>query len=136
MKVKDMAASLDVTVDTVRYYTRIGYLKPKKNDLNGYKEYSKTDLSRLRFILSARQLGFSVGDIGEILSVAGKGKSPCPLVRNLIQQRFENTEKQFLQTVALHNRMKAALEEWKDKPDKEPTGHMICHLIEEFNLPD
>jgi DNA-binding transcriptional MerR regulator len=57
-----------------------------KDDLNGYKEYSKTGFLRLGFILSARQLGFSVDDIGEIMFVADKGKTPCPLVRNLVHK--------------------------------------------------
>ena len=128
----DMAERLRVTADTVRYYTRIGYLSPRKNPSNGYREYSEKDYIRLRFIVSARQLGFSVDDIGEILAVADKGKTPCPLVRRLIEQRLGHTENQFLQTVDLHNRMRAAVEKWKGKPDKEPTGHMICHLIEGF----
>ena len=132
MRVKEFADVLKTTPDTVRYYSRIGYLKPAINKLNGYKEYSNTDLNRLRFVLSARHLGFSVDDIGEILAVAGKGNTPCPLVRDLIQKRLEKTEKQFLETVNLHDQMKAAVNEWKDKPDKEPTGDTICHLIEDF----
>lgn len=132
MRVKEFADVLKTTPDTVRYYSRIGYLKPAINKLNGYKEYSNTDLNRLRFVLSARHLGFSVDDIGEILAVADKGNTPCPLVRDLIQKRLEKTEKQFLETVNLHDQMKAAVNEWKDKPDKEPTGDTICHLIEDF----
>tara|TARA_R110002110_G_C13465503_1_gene719018 strand:+ start:1447 stop:1599 length:153 start_codon:yes stop_codon:yes gene_type:complete len=49
-------------------------------------KYGEREIQRLRFILSAGQLGFSVNDIGEILAVADKGKTPCLLVRRLIQQ--------------------------------------------------
>lgn len=37
MKVIDLAKRLGVTADTVRYYTRIGFLSPHKNPTNGYK---------------------------------------------------------------------------------------------------
>lgn len=132
MRVNELAKLLDVTSDTVRFYTRISVLKPKKRKDNGYREYSEKDISRLRFVLSARQLGFTVGDIQEILAQADKKKSPCPTVKRLIEQRLHETEQLFLSTVKLRERMVIAVKDWSDKPDKAPTGHMICHLIEEF----
>ena len=62
MKVREIASALATTPDTVRYYTRLQLITPAKSD-NGYKFYSTKDASRLRFILSARHLGFSVEDI-------------------------------------------------------------------------
>lgn len=133
MRVNHIAEALGISGDTVRYYTRIGYIRPHKNANNGYKEYSEKDAKRLKFILGARQLGFSVTDIGRIIQEAEKGKSACPLVRQLIDKRLKETEKQFSETVELFERMKAAVLDWQDKPDKAPTGDMICHLIENFS---
>ena len=132
VKVIEMARRLGVTADTVRFYTRIKILKPGKNKANGYREYSEKDYNRLRFVLSARQLGFSVEDIQEILNHADKKKSPCPTVRRLIDQRLHETERQLRETLKLRDRMQQAVLEWSQKPDKAPTGHMLCHLIEEF----
>tara|TARA_R110002110_G_scaffold405550_1_gene624752 strand:- start:10925 stop:11341 length:417 start_codon:yes stop_codon:yes gene_type:complete len=132
MRVNELAKTLGVTGDTVRYYTRIGFLQPAKSPSNGYKEYSPKDRRLLGFILSARQLGFSVDDIGEILRTAEHGDSPCPLARRLIQQRLEENEKSFQDTARLRQRMLNAVETWSQKPDRAPTGDMICHLIEEF----
>lgn len=132
MRVNELAKLLDVTSDTVRFYTRISVLKPKKRKDNGYREYNEKDISRLRFVLSARQLGFTVGDIQEILAQADKKKSPCPTAKRLIEQRLHETEELFLSTVKLRKRMVVAVKDWSGKPDKAPTGHMICHLIEEF----
>lgn len=134
MRVGQLAQRLGITGDTVRFYTRIGYVHPVKNKNNGYKEYSETDEKRLRFILSARQLGFTVEDIGQIIGEAEKGKAPCPLVRRLIDQRLRETDQRFAETVALRERMKTAVADWQHKPDKAPTGEMICHLIEEFRF--
>lgn len=132
MRVNELAKLLDVTSDTVRFYTRISVLKPKKRKDNGYREYSEKDISRLRFVLSARQLGFTVSDIQEILAQADKNKSPCPTVKRLIEQRLHETEQLFLSTVKLRERMVIAVKDWSEKPDKAPTGNKICHLIEEF----
>lgn len=132
MQVQKVATDLGVTPDTVRYYTRNGLLHPLKNVTNGYNEYGQHDRHRLRFILSARQLGFSVADIEQILEHADKGESPCHLVRHLIEGRLEEVNRRFDDMARLKNRMEAAVEAWRDEPDRAPTGDMICYLIESF----
>jgi DNA-binding transcriptional MerR regulator len=132
MRVNQLATDLGVTSDTVRYYTRQGFLQPSKSPANGYKHYHMKDRTRLRFILSARQLGFSVSDIRKILSEADKGETPCPVVRRLIEIRLQEVEQRLSDTAILRDRMSAAIENWNSRPDLRPTGHMICHLIEEF----
>lgn len=132
MKVIDVARRLGTTPDTVRYYTRIGYLKPAIRPRNGYKSYSKSDEHRLRFILSARRLGFSVDDIGVLIRESKKGHSVCPLVRELIISRLSETEQLFADISDLRAEMKMAVREWESMPDKAPTGDVICHLIEQF----
>ena len=131
MRVNQVAKMFSITPETVRFYTRKGYLNPAVNPQNGYKEYSENDCNRLRFILSARRLSFSVNDIGEILKVADKKRSACPLVRKLIEQRLEEVDQQFRETAKLRKKMMATVKEWKNKPDKSPTHKSICHLIED-----
>ncbi len=133
MHVNELAIRIGVTPDTVRYYTRIGLLKPNKNPINGYKTYSEQECHRLRFITDARVLGFSVDDIRQILGVADTGKTPCPIARELIEIRLQELEERFQNMVRLRQRMLDAVASWKDKPDQEPNGHAICHLIEEFS---
>ena len=132
MKVREVAKLLGITPDTVRYYARINILNPKRSKANGYRIYSEKDISRLRFVMSARQLGFSVDDIQEIVAHADKKRSPCPTVRRLIDQRLQETECRLNETLLLRDRMQQAVLEWSQKPDKTPTGHMLCHLIEGF----
>lgn len=132
MHVNKIAKSAMVSTDTIRYYTRIGLLKPRKCETNGYWEYGQKDLRRLNFILGARQLGFSLTDIKKVISEATKGNSPCPMVRDLISLRLKETEKLFREAEALRSRMQDAIEQWRLKPDLNPTGDMICHLIEEY----
>jgi DNA-binding transcriptional MerR regulator len=131
MKVTELAKSLDTTSDTVRYYTRLKLLKPVKS-VNGYKFYSEKEVLRLKFILSARKLGFSVEDIKQILTEAKEGNSACPLVRSLIKERLEETEKQFQAMLTLRLKMTRAVSQWEKMDDKAPTSQMVCHLIESF----
>ena len=122
--------------ETVRFYTRAGFVSPARDQRNRYREYSDADIKRLRFVLSARQLGFSIEDIKQIVDHADSECSPCPIVRRLIDQRLYETEQRFLETQKLRERMQRAVTEWSKKPDKAPTGNMLCHLIEEFTTDD
>ncbi len=133
MRVNQIAEQLSISPDSIRYYTRIGLLRPKKNLTNGYREYGEKDVLRLKFILGARNLGFTIKDIEHILGVADQGKTPCPIVRGLIQQRLSETEELFRQMTTLRDRMQKAVGHWSSIPDKDPTGDMICHLIEKFD---
>jgi len=130
MRVTELAKVMNTTPDTVRYYTRIGLISPLKNPENGYKAYNKAVQQRLKFILSARQLDFSVAEIRDILAEADKGHTACPLVREIVAHRLAETEKQFQAALLLRDKLSKAVSDWQRKPDKAPSGHMICHLIE------
>ncbi|MBL1386358.1 MAG: MerR family DNA-binding protein [Colwellia sp.] len=133
MKVSQLAKVLNTTPDTVRYYSRIGLIMPIKNTENGYKSYNQQAQQRLKFILSARQLDFSVEEIKEILLVADNGSTACPLVREIVEHRLAETEKKFNDALILRNVLRSAIDDWKSKPDKSPTGDMLCHLIQGCN---
>lgn len=132
VRVKEVAETLGVTADTVRFYTRIELLNPHINTYNRYKEYTQADVERLQFVVAARSLGFTVDDITTIIAEAEDHQSPCPTVRRIIEKRLAETERQFQNLTALRARMSAAIEQWEDTPDRVPNGHMICHMIENF----
>ena len=85
MKVSQVARNLGVSPDTIRYYTRIGLLHPNYSS-NGYKSYSAKDVSRLRFVLRAKMLGFSLADIKSIFEISERGDLP-PLNESSLIER-------------------------------------------------
>ena len=135
MRVKQLADAMDVTPETVRYYTRVGILNPARDRANGYKEYGQRDHDRLRFALRARALGFTLADILKIIKHSERGSSPCPTVRKLIEQRFADIQSRFQDTQRLYRRMEKAMKAWQAMPDEEPNGEMICALIEQWDKP-
>ena len=67
------AAAEGVGVETVRFYQRRGLLAEPERNGPGYREYSEADRSRLVFIRRARQLGFTLGEIAELLGPVQAG---------------------------------------------------------------
>ena len=70
MTIGKLAAAEGVGVETVRFYQRRGLLARPERRGSGYREYSEADRWRLVFILRARRLGFTLGEIAELLGPA------------------------------------------------------------------
>jgi len=127
-----LAKRADVPLFTVRYYTRIGLLKPSRDIRNGYKLYKLSDRDRLRFIASAKELGFTLAEIKDILGHAVHGDSPCPMVRDVVEKRIEENRAKIRAMKRLQKRLESAAEMWKSMKNSEPDGHSVCRLIESF----
>lgn len=127
-----LAKRTNVPLFTVRYYTRIGLLKPTRDMRNGYRVYKPSDRDRLKFISSAKYLGFTLAEIEEILDHAAHGDSPCPMVRDVVERRIDENKKKIREMRLLQKRLETAAERWKGMENAEPDGHSVCRLIESF----
>jgi len=130
MKIGELAAAAGVSRDTIRHYLSLGLLVAGKDPENGYQIFGTEALSRLRFIRTARQLGFSLGDIRDIFGDADRGDSPCPRVRHALQDRIVQTRREIAELTRLCDHMEEAMAEWEAMPDSAPDGHSVCRLIE------
>ncbi len=127
-----LAKRTNVPLFTVRYYTRIGLLKPSRDLRNGYKIYKPSDRDRLKFIAAAKELGFTLAEIEEILDHAVHGDSPCPMVREIVEKRVVENREKIRQLRMLQKRLESVLNMWRSMKNADPNGHSICHLIESF----
>ena len=100
-----VARGAGLAIDTVRYYEREGLLeKPARTDA-GYRQYSADAVARLRFIRQAKELGFSLNEIKELLSLrVAPGKS-CADVKARAEHKIADVE----QRIAQLKRIKRAL---------------------------
>ena len=70
MTIGRLAREAGVNIDTIRYYERNGLIPEPIRRASGYRQYGVADLRRLRFILRAKELGFTLAEIGELLSLS------------------------------------------------------------------
>lgn len=127
-----LAKRTGIPIFTVRYYTRIGLLKPSRDLRNGYKLYKQSDKERLKFINNAKHLGFTLSEIEQILSHAEDGDTPCPMVREIVERRIRENREAIREMKRLQKRLEQAAEMWSGMEDAEPDGHSVCQLIESF----
>lgn len=133
MTVRDVTKLANVTPEAVRYYSRIGLVKPTKNIKNGYKLYDSKDVSRIIFIRKAKSLGYTLKEIDNILSHATSGKSPCPLVRKIIESRLNENRQRLDNMIRLQSTMEKAVRQWRRLADGVPSRDSVCVLIESFS---
>ncbi len=69
MTIGQLAGRTGVGVDTVRFYERRGLLPEPPRTTAGYRVYDEASVGRLRFILRAKALGFSLGETSDLLSL-------------------------------------------------------------------
>jgi len=69
VRIGELADRAGVNLQTVRYYERRGLLPEPARTGSGYREYGEEDVHRLRFIRRAQELGFTLSEIGELLSL-------------------------------------------------------------------
>jgi len=132
LTVTELANRSETTTHAVRYYSRMGLLRPERHPVNGYRLYRESEVNWLRFIRQAKKLGYTLNEIKEIMHDSDNGESPCPRVREILQRRIEENRKQLDEMEGLQDRMEKALNAWDKMPDGIPDGHSVCYLIESF----
>lgn len=81
MQRAELAQRTGCNLETVRYYEKVGLLPPPPRTRAGYRNYDATHERRVRFILRARELGFALEEIRELLHLADERDQPCADVR-------------------------------------------------------
>lgn len=74
-----LASAADVSVETVRFYERRGLLEQPERPGAGYRRYGDDALERLRVIRRAKDLGFTLAEIAELLVAAESGSAAAVL---------------------------------------------------------
>jgi len=133
LTVSEVSKLVKTTPDTIRHYVRIGLVTPSRHPENGYRQFSDNEIKKVKFIIRAKSLGFTLHDIQIMFDHTDKGQSPCPKVRDIIKKRIDENRVRLTELNMLQGRMDAALEKWQTMPNGEPDGDELCHLIESIN---
>jgi MerR family copper efflux transcriptional regulator len=83
MRISEVAKSAGVGVETIRFYERKGLVKqPIRPADSGFRTYPPEVVSRIRFVREAQELGFSLREIEDLLSLKADPHTDCSSVRN------------------------------------------------------
>ena len=92
MNIGDASSKSRLPAKTIRYYEDIGLLKPERAD-NGYRDYSMSDVHKLRFLQRSRGLGFSVEECRQLLALyEDKGRASSD-VKSMAQSKLQEIDR-------------------------------------------
>ena len=105
MTIGQVARAAGVGVETVRFYERKGLVPVPPKPRHGYRQYAPETVARIRFIKRAQGLGFSLGEVKELLELRVGGGTP----RARVRERAEAKLKELDEKMAALGRMRDAL---------------------------
>jgi MerR family mercuric resistance operon transcriptional regulator len=105
LTIGQVARNAGVGVETVRFYERQGLLEEPARRESGYRQYPQDVVARLRFIRRAKELGFSLKEIKELLALRVDPDTTCAEIKQRAQARIADVEEK-IQTL---QRIKKAL---------------------------
>lgn len=88
-----LARAGDVGPETIRFYEREGLLLPDERAGNGYRRYAPQAVQRLRFIRRAKNLGFDLRQIGDLLSLHDDPNASRAEVKSLTNRKLEEIDR-------------------------------------------
>jgi DNA-binding transcriptional MerR regulator len=105
LRVRELANSVGVPADTIRYYERAGLLPPPARTSSGYREYPPATVDRMLFIQGAQRLGLRLRDIRDLLAVRDTGICPCEPAEVLLRRRLDELDAEMRRLATLRGEL-------------------------------
>jgi MerR family transcriptional regulator, copper efflux regulator len=132
MTISKIAKEAGVGVETIRFYERKGLVdQPPKPQSGGFRVYPAEAAERIRFIRQAQELGFSLREIKELLSLRTDPATDCADVRERAQTKLDEVKRK----VAQLKRIQAALEQLITACPGQG-ALQVCSIIDAIEAPE
>lgn len=126
-KIGELSKLTGCNIETLRYYEREGLLPAPPRGDNGYRYYPNDTVARVRFILHAKQLGFTLSDIADLLSIqVQKDASTCADVKHIALQKLELIQRKINELEAMYQ----ALEKVAQACDGSENSARHCTILQ------
>ncbi len=119
MNIGEVAAETGITSKSIRYYESIGLIPEAHRTGGGYRQYSDKDVQTLHFIRRARNLGFTVGEVEELLSLYRDRNRASADVREIAIKHITDLDKKVAELKGMRATLTHLVEKCHgdDRPD-------------------
>ncbi|MCG8458030.1 MAG: MerR family DNA-binding protein [Holophagales bacterium] len=115
-----LADRAHVGVETVRFYERRGLLEPPPRRTSGYRQYPESAVDRLRFIRRAKELGFTLDEIAELLSLRSRPNGNRPQVHAKARAKIAEIDRRIADLRRMRDVLADLAESCERQVDSDP----------------
>ena len=131
MTIGKLASAAGVKVETVRFYERKGLLPAPWRSRSGYRQYNEDALARLRFILRAKTLGFTLAEIAELLDMYVNQGHTCAEMRQRADRKLAEIDAKIAHLQALRQALANLQAACEGDGDADLDACPIIHFLAE-----
>ncbi len=111
IKISELSAKTGLTPHTLRSYEKHGLIRASSRSDSGYRYYSEADVRRVDFVRAARNIGFSLDDIGQLLSIRlDKQSHTCQEVTDITRATLEAVQSKIAELLSMQQTLQILLE--------------------------
>jgi MerR family Zn(II)-responsive transcriptional regulator of zntA len=133
MKISELSAQTGLSSHTIRFYEKHGLISASERSAAGYRYYNAADVRRAEFVKTARHIGFSLEDIGLLLSIRlDKQSHSCQEVTDITRHKLDEVNDRISELRFMQQTLKRLLDSCCGGP--ENTTH--CSIIEALDAGD
>jgi Hg(II)-responsive transcriptional regulator len=132
MTISKVAKKAGIGVETVRFYERKGLIaQPPRSSSGGYRVYPADTVGQIRFIRQAQELGFSLREIEELLSLRTDPATDCADVRKRAQTKLTEATRKIAQMRKIQAALKQLIAACPGQGALQ-----VCSIIEAIEVPE
>jgi MerR family mercuric resistance operon transcriptional regulator len=107
----ELAKRCEVNFETVRYYEQEGLIPKPSRSASNYRLYREDTVQRIRFIKRAQELGFTLKEIKELLSLRARPRAKCADVLERAEARIQNIDEKIRTLKAMRRALSKLMSE-------------------------
>ncbi len=105
MRISEVAAKAEVSVQTVRLYERRGLLAAPRRTPSGYRDYSQAAVEMIRFIKDAKELGFTLREIKQLIALRDPEQFSAAEAGDLARAKIREIEDKIARLARMRERL-------------------------------
>ena len=110
MRIGELAKTTGIGIDAIRFYERHGLLPEPKRRESGYRTYAVDDVHLLQFIARAKQLGFSLQEIRELLELSNARDTDVASVKAATEKKLQDVERRLAEMTRIRDGLRTLIE--------------------------
>ena len=127
LKISELAAKTGLSAHTIRFYEKHDLIRASERSEAGYRYYNDSDIRRAEFVKTARNIGFSLEDISQLLSIrVDKTSHSCQEVTDITRHKLDEVNEKLSELESMQNTLQILLKSCCGGPEK--ATH--CSIIE------